>query len=99
MSTVLFVDDEPDVLLLGRLVAQQQGHAAVVADGAEAALAALALGGIDLVVSDVHMPGVDGYELVRRIHALHPTVPVVLWSSDRTAWREDPPRPEVTRIQ
>lgn len=54
--------------------------AAVAADGGEA-LAVLRRGGIDVVVTDARMPGMDGIELTARCAADHPGLPVLLLST------------------
>jgi PAS domain S-box-containing protein len=67
---VLVVDDEPDSRdLLRRLL--EQWHAAVqTGESVAAALSALARQPFDVVVSDIGMPGQDGYDLVRQLRAL-----------------------------
>ncbi len=69
---VLVVDDEADTREL--LTTMLEGCAARVSAASSAleGLALLQVGGVDLLVSDVSMPGVDGYELIRRIRALPP---------------------------
>ncbi len=54
------------------------GCEVVSAESAEQALERLASNGIDLVVTDVVMPGMSGVELARRIRETHPDVPVLL---------------------
>ncbi len=67
---VLVVDDEPDSrALIERLL--QDWHANVVtAASAEEAMAILACDAPNLIVSDIGMPGTDGYALLRQIRAL-----------------------------
>jgi CheY-like chemotaxis protein len=50
----------------------------------EAALAALAVGGVDAVVADIIMPGMDGIELIGRIRRHHPKVRVIAVSGAHT---------------
>jgi signal transduction histidine kinase/CheY-like chemotaxis protein len=64
---VLVVDDAPDALELTRQVLASCGASVQAADGAVAALALLASERPDVLVSDIGMPEVDGYELVRRL--------------------------------
>jgi CheY-like chemotaxis protein len=66
---VLVVDDEPDAKELVRRLFEEQGAAVVTASSAAEALAALATRPPDVMVSDIGMPGVDGYELIRRVRA------------------------------
>ncbi|WP_373377363.1 ATP-binding protein [Cupriavidus nantongensis] len=74
---ILVVDDHP----YNRLLMQQQldrlGCRATLASGGEEALALWRQRRFDLVLTDVHMPGMDGNELCRRLRAQGVTVPIV----------------------
>jgi CheY-like chemotaxis protein len=65
--TVLVVDDAPDTLELTRKVLAGCGAATMGANSADAALAVLEHERPDVLVSDIGMPEVDGFELVRRL--------------------------------
>ncbi len=69
---VLVVDDEPDGRDLVATVLCMQGASVTVASGAEEALALFQKNPVKVIVSDVGMPGMDGYELIRRIRRLSP---------------------------
>ena len=71
---VLVVDDEPDARELVRRLLQECGADVRTAATAEGALAALdgGGGGADVIVSDIGMPEVDGYEFIRRVRARGP---------------------------
>jgi class 3 adenylate cyclase len=79
-ATVLVVDDQPQNVRLLDAVLSPRGYQVVPADSGEAALAALDEGGIDLVLLDIVMPEMDGYEVCRRIRANEETafLPVVM---------------------
>lgn len=68
--TLLVVDDERDARDLIERLLRDHDATVVLAESAELALAHLARQPIDLIVSDISMPGQDGYELMRRIRAL-----------------------------
>ncbi|MFT3665226.1 ATP-binding protein [Piscinibacter sp.] len=71
---VLIVDDEIDIAeILGEIV-QHAGHAAVLANSGEQALAQLAAQPFDLVMTDLKMPGMDGPALYRDIEHRHPAL-------------------------
>ena len=85
MSRVLVVDDEPK---LGRFVQEMlelDGHEVVGAGGGAEALARLSDGGIDVVVTDLRMPDVDGLAVLRAARALVPAPAVVLMTAYGTA--------------
>lgn len=64
---VLVVDDQPTNIKLLDATLSPRGYAVTGAESGEKALAVLAEGGIDLVLLDIVMPGLDGYEVCRRI--------------------------------
>ena len=78
MSTILVVDDDADIRLLLRLELSAEGHQIVEAgDGAEA-LAALGAEPLDLVLLDMMMPVVDGWEVLKTVdRATAPPIVVI----------------------
>lgn len=84
MATVLIVDDRPVNRDLVRTVLGYQGHATIEAASGSEALQVLHDHKPDLVVSDVLMPGMDGYELARAIRAdaLIRDVPVLFYTAN-----------------
>ncbi|HYO62820.1 MAG TPA: PAS domain S-box protein [Pyrinomonadaceae bacterium] len=70
---LLVVEDEPDTLDLLRMFLSGYGADVTTARSAAEALAALDLARPDVIVSDVGMSNVDGYELLRRVRALGPS--------------------------
>ena len=71
---ILVVDDEADARDLLAIRLQQSGAEVVTASSVEAAMEILVRGDAlpDLIVSDIAMPGEDGYSLMRRVRALDP---------------------------
>jgi CheY-like chemotaxis protein/anti-sigma regulatory factor (Ser/Thr protein kinase) len=67
--TVLAVDDEPDALSVVRRLLEEREAQVLTATSADEALALIAGRHPDVLLSDIGMPGVDGYELIRRIRA------------------------------
>jgi two-component system NtrC family sensor kinase len=87
-ATILLVEDHPDVSAVGSDYVEQCGFKVVCATSAEVAVDILNhRSDIDLVFSDIVMPGMSGLELGRLIREHHPETPVVLASgySDRAA--------------
>lgn len=81
-GTVLIVDDEVQVRTMLRFGLQRAGYQVLEASsGADAvALVARAENAIDVVVTDMMMPGMDGLETIRAIKAVRPGLPVILVS-------------------
>jgi PAS domain S-box-containing protein len=67
---VLVVDDEPDARTLLRRLLEDCGAVVTTAASAKEALEHLAVERPDVLVSDIGMPGEDGYSLIRRVRAL-----------------------------
>jgi PAS domain S-box-containing protein len=70
--SVLVVDDEPDTRALLRHALEQCGARVTTAANASEALAVLKKMRPDVLLSDIGMPGEDGYDLIRRVRALEP---------------------------
>ncbi len=89
MKTVLLVDDSPTILLSLSAVLTQAGYASMQASGGEVALAKLQATKPDLVITDLHMPGMDGIELIRRIRGLPGCrfVPILMLTTESQAER------------
>ncbi len=80
----MLVDDEADVLAVAKRMLEKGGYAVHSFDSPEAALYHVKEQGCKaciLVVSDIRMPGMSGFELVRRIKEILPDIKVVLTSS------------------
>jgi PAS domain S-box-containing protein len=78
---ILVVDDDLGVCQSLRDLLTQEGCDVLVATGGREALEKLAKERVDLVLSDVVMPDLDGHELFNRVHEEHPGIPVVLMTA------------------
>ena len=79
-TTILCVDDEENPLTLRKLVLQRAGYEVLTASSANQALEILSSHKVDLVLSDLLMPGKTGTELAREIKTNTPSLPVILIS-------------------
>lgn len=77
---ILAVDDIPDNLLLVQLALEQEGYQVVLAHNGETALKQIKQAPPSLILLDVMMPGMDGYEVTRRIRQDKniPFIPILL---------------------
>jgi DNA-binding response OmpR family regulator len=66
---VLVVDDEPNIVMSLRFLMEREGFEVEVVPTGEAALKALGRGPADLVLLDVMMPALDGFEVCQRIRS------------------------------
>jgi len=81
MQPILIVEDSPTQAAQLRAVVEGAGLEVVVASDAETALTLLDQRSVDLVISDIVMPGMSGYELCSAIKATRRSLPVMLLSS------------------
>ncbi|WP_292981822.1 sigma-54-dependent transcriptional regulator, partial [Oceanicaulis sp. UBA6590] len=77
-KTVLIVDDDPTQRRLMQAVLEKQGHLAETAEDGEAGLERVKRGGVDVVMLDMVMPGMDGIETLEAIKARNPDLPVIV---------------------
>ena len=85
-KTILCVDDNEQALSVRKFMLETRGYRVLTAAGSEAALELFREGGIDLVLSDLIMPYMDGNELIRRMKELAPEVPAILISGSAKAF-------------
>jgi PAS domain S-box-containing protein len=81
-GTILVVDDSPESLMMLTETLTQAGYAVGPADSGELALASVATARPELILLDIRMPGMDGFQVCRRLKASSETrdIPVVFLS-------------------
>jgi DNA-binding response OmpR family regulator len=77
-TMILIVEDDPSIARGMVDAIRSAGHESVQAPNGEAALRALAEGPFDLVLLDVMMPGLDGFEVLDRIRKRDASLPVIM---------------------
>ena len=77
MTRVLIVDDDPRVCAAIEIYLERHGFDVTTADGGEAGLRALEDAGFDLMLVDIFMPHMRGFESIRIFHQRAPTVPLI----------------------
>ncbi len=83
MVDVLLIDDETHFLksLAEGLHLYSKKLNIITADDGGKALEILKTTAIDVVVTDLNMPGMDGFELIRHMKQAHPRVPIIIMSA------------------
>jgi two-component system NtrC family response regulator len=84
METILIVDDEKNYLLVLSEVLQDEGYEVLTAQGGHEALDIQKSSDLDLILTDMKMPGMDGIELLENIKALDPDLPVIMMTAHGT---------------
>jgi two-component system, NtrC family, response regulator HydG len=77
-ATLLVADDDPGLRESLERTLTREGYRVVLASDGRAALERVQAGGIDLIVTDLRMPGLTGLELLRAAKAIMPDVDVIL---------------------
>jgi two-component system, OmpR family, KDP operon response regulator KdpE len=79
--SILIVDDEPAILRALRIALESQGYTVHAVTTGEQAVARVADLELDLVILDLGLPGIDGLEVIRRVRAFQPHVPILVLSA------------------
>jgi two-component system response regulator PilR (NtrC family) len=78
MTTILIVDDEKSMRDFLKILLAKEGYDVIVASDGEQALGALDGNQIDLVISDIRMPGISGLDLLAKIKDETEDIPVIM---------------------
>jgi DNA-binding NtrC family response regulator len=78
MNTILIVDDEKSILELLTMVFKKDGHRVLTNPGTPKALEMLAGADVDLVITDIKMPQLDGMAFLKTARRDYPDVPVIV---------------------
>src|SRR5690242_14365368 len=78
--TILCVDDNEQSLSIRKVLLETRGYRVIACTRGEDALERFHKGGIDLVLTDLIMPGCDGTKLIEQIKAISPQTPAILLS-------------------
>lgn len=97
MPSVLVVDDDPMVCEAIEVCLQHQGFEVTIADGGEAGIGALAASAFDVMLVDIFMPRMRGFESIRVFHERAPTTPLIAMSGYAFA-NIEPPSPDFHKM-
>jgi CheY-like chemotaxis protein len=78
--TILCVDDNEQALSIRKVMLETRGYRVLACTSGEEALEHFRKGGIDLVLTDLIMPGLDGTKLIDEVKKLSPQTPAILLS-------------------
>ena len=83
MASILVIDDDRAVLSTIKLLLERAAHAVEAVDHGQAGLGLLETRPFDLLIVDIFMPGMDGFETMRLVHRSWPEMPVIVISGQQ----------------
>jgi len=84
METILIVDDEKNYLRVLTAVLEDEGYEVLSALSGQEALEIQKASDLDLVLTDMKMPGMDGIKLLENVKAINPDLPVIMMTAHGT---------------
>jgi two-component system NtrC family response regulator len=84
MDTILIIDDEKNYLLVLEALLVDSGYEVLTSDSASKALEIAATHDVDLVITDMKMPGMDGMEFLAQLRSREPDLPVIMMTAYAT---------------
>jgi CheY-like chemotaxis protein len=88
-KTILCVDDNEQALSIRKVMLETRGYRVLACNSGEQALEAFRRGGIDLVLTDLIMPGVDGSRLIAEVKRVSPQTPAILISGQTKIYERE----------
>ncbi len=87
--TILCIDDNEQSLSIRKVMLETRGYRVITCTSGAEALEVFQRGGVDLVLTDLVMPGLDGTTLIEHIKTLSPQTPAILFSGKVKVYERD----------
>jgi DNA-binding NtrC family response regulator len=90
MASILVIDDDRAVLATIKMLLERAAHTVETVDNSRTGLRLIETQSFDLLVVDIFMPGMDGFETMKLVHQSRPHMPIIVisgqfsYSSERT---------------
>jgi len=91
MASILVIDDDRAVLATIKVLLERAAHAVEAVDNSRDGLQLIETRGFDLLIVDIFMPGMDGFETMRLVHQSRPDMPVIVISGQHFSFASDRP--------
>jgi two-component system, OmpR family, response regulator CpxR len=88
-KTILCVDDNEQALSIRKVMLETRGYRVLACNSGHAALELFYRGGVDLILSDLLMPGLDGATLISKVKDVSPETPAILFSGKIKMYDKD----------
>jgi DNA-binding NtrC family response regulator len=83
MASILVIDDDRAVLTTIKILLERAAHSIEAVDNSRAGLKLLGTRTFNLLIVDIFMPGMDGFETMKLVHQSHPEMPVIVISGQQ----------------
>jgi CheY-like chemotaxis protein len=83
MASILVIDDDRAVLATIKILLERAAHAVEAVDNSRTGLQLLEQRSFDLLICDIFMPGMDGFETMKLVHQSRPEMPVIVISGQQ----------------
>ncbi len=88
-KTILCVDDNEQALSIRKIMLETRGYRVLACNKGEQALEAFRRGGVDLVLTDLIMPGLEGPRLIEEVKRISPLTPAMLIAGRSKIYEHD----------
>jgi two-component system, OmpR family, response regulator CpxR len=88
-KTILCVDDNEQALSIRKVMLETRGYRVIACNSGHSALEFFYRGGVDLILSDLLMPGLDGATLISKVKDMSPETPAILFSGKIKMYDKD----------
>ncbi len=83
-AKILLIEDDPGIVISLRRLLREEGHETIVETRGNTGLARALAEEVEVVITDMKMPGLSGLDLVRELHAAKPRLPIILMTAHGT---------------
>jgi CheY-like chemotaxis protein len=89
MASILVIDDDRAVLATIKILLDRAGHTVEAVDNSRTGLKLLEAQSFDLLIVDIFMPGMDGFETMKFVHQSRPHMPIVVISGQQFSYSSE----------
>jgi CheY-like chemotaxis protein len=91
MASILVIDDDRAVLATIKVLLERAAHTVEAVDNGRTGLQMIEAQGFDLLIVDIFMPGMDGFETMKLVHQSRPHMPIIVISGQQFSLASERP--------